>query len=135
VELIKPIIITTLLVQRTGIFRPEGHPFGIALANRTTDTEIAEDLILPRSQTIVLANIYSPDNQTAGTLRFLKGTLLCSEDTIEGLTEKPEGATRIQVSIEADQKGQTVVREVGGTRRRQRKVPGGIQQSLHAIDR
>jgi molecular chaperone DnaK (HSP70) len=93
-------------------------PLGIALANGTTVTVIVEDVMLPRSQTIVLTN--SRDNQTTATLQFLKGTLPCGEITVEGLTEKPKGAARIQVAIEADHEGETVVmvQEVGGTARK-----------------
>jgi len=90
-------------------------PLGIALANGTTVTVIAQDLMLPRTQAVVLTT--SRDNQTTATLRFLKGTLPGGKVTIEGLTEKPKGATRIQVTVKADDEGETVVtvQEVGGT--------------------
>jgi hypothetical protein len=67
--------------------------------------------MLPRIQTVVLTN--STGNQTTATLP-------CGEVTIEVLTERPKGTARIQVAVDVDHKGETVVtvQEVGGTARK-----------------
>jgi hypothetical protein len=86
-------------------------PLGIALADGTTATAIAEDLMLPLIQTVVLTN--STGNQTTATLP-------CGEVTIGVLTGRPKGTARIQVAVDVDYKGETVVtvQEVGGTARK-----------------
>ncbi|PVF92268.1 hypothetical protein CPB86DRAFT_791314 [Serendipita vermifera] len=85
-------------------------PIGITLANGKTVTIVT---YCPVNRKVLFTN--SQDNQTTATVKILVGTTPFNKLTLEGLTPKPKGQTRIKVTLAFTKYGfaKMTVEEVG----------------------
>lgn len=98
-------------------------PLGITLANGQTVTAMEQGCSIPGDEVVLFTN--SCENQTTATIRFVRGTLPGGVVIIRGLSEKPKGDARIQVTIDASRWENTIVtvEEVGSTARKVVSIP------------
>ncbi|PVF92275.1 hypothetical protein CPB86DRAFT_791321 [Serendipita vermifera] len=80
-------------------------PTGITLANGKTITMVPTRTFCPVERKLFFTN--SHDNQTAATVKILRGTIPFKKLTLEGLTPKPRGEARIKVTFEIGEHGDT----------------------------
>ncbi|KIM29849.1 hypothetical protein M408DRAFT_108230 [Serendipita vermifera MAFF 305830] len=82
-------------------------PIGITLANGKVVTAVQRKVYFPSKKSITLTT--SRDNQTSVTVNFVNGTTPAGKIVLEGITPKPKGTVRIQVTLDMDYEGKTVV--------------------------